>query len=723
MKKLMAIVASFMAVGVYAADVAWTGADATDSTDWFAPDNWSGAAVPAAGDAVTIPSGVANMPILAASTPALDSITISGTLTFTNWTTCLNATTVTISSGGIVTCAGPFTDDDMSNRVWIACTDLTLASGGKIDVSEKGYGGGKGPGKGYVASNNGAGGAHGGWGGAFNHYSEAQANVAYDSASEPILPGSGGNGHPAGGAIRIDASGLVTLGGNLLANGQNTANSDYRTGGAGGSILVNCNRIVAAAGVRISAEGGSIAGKNYPTSNMRLGGAGGRIALRYNPEYQTASDIAGAFISAAAGYDMWVKGTSTRQYPASRYPANYIDGGAAQDGTLWFPDSKVFGVNLAYLGTHFAGRLANVSSLEVDGDLSITNRLGFANEGVSLTVTGNLSVEGNFGKLMLGDTEQTSNRARKYANGSSPVALTVGGNFSLSDGARADIYAGMTNGTGAVGANVTVGGAFTVGENSTVYLYSHPINGGSPRITAASCSIAETALVSADSFGFESVRSSKSNGTGPGAGIKIGTSGETTGASHGGLGGNADASKIYDDPIYPTLPGSSGGTSASIGKTIRLALAGGGVVHIKTTGAFALDGSVSANGILSGAGNKYDFRFGGGSGGSILLEAKKFTFGSTAQLSADGGSTTATRGCAGGGGRIALIEGEEYSPEVKPSRLTILESMPDSFLGTATVAGGTYGGDGSFEDSAPGEDGTIRFVTVNSGSGLAIFVR
>ena len=56
---------------------------------------------------------------------------------------------------------------------------------------------------------------------------------------------------------------------------------------------------------------------------------------------------------------MWVKGTSTRQYPASRYPANYIDGGAAQDGTLWFPDSKVFGVNFAYLGTHFAGRIIN----------------------------------------------------------------------------------------------------------------------------------------------------------------------------------------------------------------------------------------------------------------------------------------------------------------------------------------------------------------------------
>ena len=143
MKKLMAIVASFMAVGVYAADVTWTGADATDSTDWFAPDNWSGAAVPAAGDSVTIGSGASV--VLSASTPALASISVAGTLTFTNWTTCLSATTVTISSGGIVTCAGPFTDTEMSNRVWIACTDLTIASGGKIDVSEKGYAASKGP--------------------------------------------------------------------------------------------------------------------------------------------------------------------------------------------------------------------------------------------------------------------------------------------------------------------------------------------------------------------------------------------------------------------------------------------------------------------------------------------------------------------------------------------------------------------------------------------------
>ena len=71
--------AAAFAFSAIAADVTWTGAM---DADWATASNWDGG-VPQAGDSVTIPSGVANMPILAASTPALDSITISGTLTFT----------------------------------------------------------------------------------------------------------------------------------------------------------------------------------------------------------------------------------------------------------------------------------------------------------------------------------------------------------------------------------------------------------------------------------------------------------------------------------------------------------------------------------------------------------------------------------------------------------------------------------------------------------------
>lgn len=68
-------------------------------------------------------------------TDQLASLTMSGgTLTFSNWTTRLRATDVTIS-GGTVSCAGPFNSYtnyvwpayEGSNRVAITCSNLTIA--------------------------------------------------------------------------------------------------------------------------------------------------------------------------------------------------------------------------------------------------------------------------------------------------------------------------------------------------------------------------------------------------------------------------------------------------------------------------------------------------------------------------------------------------------------------------------------------------------------------
>ena len=734
MRNLIAMVVSLAAVGAYAADVTWTGLDASNPTDWFAPDNWDGGAAPAAGDSVTIPSGVANMPVLSAPTPALASVSVAGTLTFTNWTTCLSATTVTIPSGGIVTCAGPFTDTEMSNRVWIACTDLTVASGGKVDVSDKGYNHstassgnnieGFGPAHGYKKQTTYRPAAHGGWGSGENHFDYAQANVAYDSASEPILPGSGGYGNTstAGGAVRIDASGTVSLSGDILADAADVGDTStqYRTPGSGGSILINCDRVVGTSGARVSANGGGCLKKTFPKVEARFPGAGGRIAIHYSAATQEPGDLDGVFFSAAAGWDKG-QGSEADRYPSARY--RYIESLSSQNGTLWFTDEKAYGENLANLGTHFAGRLANVASLTVNGNLTVTNRLGFANEGVALTVTGNLSIEGNFGTFSFGETEVDSTRARKTACGTSPVTLTVGGDFILVDGARTDIYAGATNGLGAVGADVTVGGAFSVGANSTVYLYSHPANGGAPRISAASCTIADGALVSADTFGFESASSRTTDGLGPGGGTGVKkTPYASTAGSYGGLGGGAAEGKMYGSDIYPDLPGSAGATGYTMPTAGTLTAAGGGVVHIKTTGSVIVNGTISACGTLTGgAGNTTGGTFGGGSGGAILLEGKTFSGGATAVLSADGGSSTATYARGGGGGRVSVIVGDEYTSDVKPSRLVVEESLPAAvFSGTATVAGGTVG---SAETGIAGGDGTIRFVTIKSGRGLTIFVQ
>ncbi len=111
------------------AEIVWTGA--VDS-DWSSGENWNGG-VPQSGDDVTIPAG--KSATISASSANLALITISGTLVMTNWTTRLNAVTVTIPSGGILTSGAAATNETDLSRVWMNCTDLTIAYGGKIGTT------------------------------------------------------------------------------------------------------------------------------------------------------------------------------------------------------------------------------------------------------------------------------------------------------------------------------------------------------------------------------------------------------------------------------------------------------------------------------------------------------------------------------------------------------------------------------------------------------------
>ena len=69
------------------------------NSDWFTDANWSGDSRPGAGDDAEIGGGVTV--VLSAGTPALSAFTITNaTLVFTNWTTTLDATNVTVKNGG-----------------------------------------------------------------------------------------------------------------------------------------------------------------------------------------------------------------------------------------------------------------------------------------------------------------------------------------------------------------------------------------------------------------------------------------------------------------------------------------------------------------------------------------------------------------------------------------------------------------------------------------------
>lgn len=202
---------------------------------------------------------------------------------------------VTIQNNGTMTHI-PNTDQELS-KINIHCTgNFTIDSGGKIDVSAKGYstlrvsganGSGPGGGTGVTNTNAGGGGAgYGGYGSNGRTYSTyaGPGGPSYGSIDHPLdLGSSGGNcatyyGGAGGGAVIIVADGTFTLNGNIYANGENSFTSDYRGGaGSGGTVNITANTLAGTAtGVRISVIGGY----NNSTSYYGGGGAGGRVALK-----------------------------------------------------------------------------------------------------------------------------------------------------------------------------------------------------------------------------------------------------------------------------------------------------------------------------------------------------------------------------------------------------------------------------------------------------------
>ncbi|MBI2441062.1 MAG: hypothetical protein HYV35_06790, partial [Lentisphaerae bacterium] len=266
--------------------------------DWSTAGNWTPAGPPTNGDdAVITNSGVSVL--LSSASSNLSSLTLSRTITFTNWDTYLSATNVSILSNGLMTCVGPFSNSVMSNRVYVICSNITIAAGGSINVNSKGYsgagssgGGGAGQGPGGALGNR----SSGSYGGVGGNYAWENGPV-YGSAAAPEYAGSGGGynsvnalrGGHGGGAVRIDALGTVTLNGLITANGEDNTSNNGGTG-SGGGVWITCLVLTGAQTTAntcmILANGGSIA-----TGGAGGSGGGGRIAILYDPTAQNALPV------------------------------------------------------------------------------------------------------------------------------------------------------------------------------------------------------------------------------------------------------------------------------------------------------------------------------------------------------------------------------------------------------------------------------------------------
>ncbi len=151
----------------------------------------------------------------------------------------------------------------------INARNVTIDSGAKITADGKGYAGSAGPGKGIGSFGSGAG--YGGTG-SVGGTGEAPGGT-YGSVVAPLDLGSGGGntGGAGGGAIKLDLTGNLNLGGTISANGVN--GSMWKGGGSGGSVYIIANDLSGAGS--ITATGGN--GANGSGS-----GGGGRVAIYYN---------------------------------------------------------------------------------------------------------------------------------------------------------------------------------------------------------------------------------------------------------------------------------------------------------------------------------------------------------------------------------------------------------------------------------------------------------
>ena len=586
----------------------WTG-----KGNWFTTTNWTPQGIPGTSDDVYINSGtnVLSDPVTVAS------LTISNaTLIFSNWNTTLSAPNVTISSNGFMTLPAAFNNVQMSNRVSIVCSTLMVSAVGQINVDGKGYAGGTtnnsfgfgpgggSPGGGLLASGGGGYGGNGGQG----ETGGAPGGPTNGSVSAPIGPGSGGggsskpygggisSGSPGGGAVRIVATGRVTVNGIISATGSNKTN--YGASGSGGGIYITCNVFGGSSNGVISAKGGVGGGMGD--------GGGGRIAVIYNSSAQS--------IDPKPRIQFLLDGGSVNAAPGSLYFTDTV----VLDG-LWMPTTGVVFVP--------------GSSWSQDSILLGRGQLRFMTPGFILTVTNNLSITGAVSRMDIPTGGE----------------LHCGGNLILTNGSSLNVYSAATNGSSPnYGALVSVAGDINIASNSWICPYSDNTNGGSVLFNMMNLRIDAFGGINADGKGYAGGTVGGSVGFGPGGGAGGGGLTSSGGGGYGGKGGDGQYSSAWGGPTNGLInvpgPGSGAGGSPKAPPTVGSP--GGGLVRIVATGTVTLNGIISVNGS-----NKVNYA-GSGSGGGISIICAKLAGSTNGVMRANGGGSGIG---VGGGGRIAVI--------------------------------------------------------------------
>ena len=222
---------------------------------------------------------------------------------------------LTISSGGVLTGPSGLTTLDL-----LVLGNVDVAPGSSIEVNREGYSQANGPGAGQTGDETGSGAGYGGVGGVSL---DASGGVSYGSAFQPVDFGSGGGigygtqsgGSFGGGALRLNVGGVLTVDGEISAEGGPGIQESWG-GGSGGSIWVDTGAL--AGGGFIAADGGG------GQSDSGGGGAGGRIALYI----RTNAFFGGTSASGGSGYSVGSAGTvfASNNVPTLQVLSNSLSG-------------------------------------------------------------------------------------------------------------------------------------------------------------------------------------------------------------------------------------------------------------------------------------------------------------------------------------------------------------------------------------------------------------
>lgn len=685
-------------------------AEPAADASWFDAANWVGGELPVAGDAVTVAPNEGRGEkkkytlVLDAPTPRYASVELKhgdGTggcvLTMTNWTTRLEADTVTLGGSAVITCAGPFGENEMSNRIWIVCNDFTMKKAQRIKINNttwSNFGYLSADDKGYKVSNGPGcvkyGAAHGGCGGFLTDQNAGVlAALPYGDEAWPQTPGSGGtlDKMVGGGVIRLDVTGTITIEATSTSDCINTISASATQSnftedkgmGAGGSISISCGRLISKKAVITATGGDGRTSWDLPERafSLSLPGGGGRIAIHYDPTKQQVGDVINTTLSAAGGRlnCQWHAGKSEPAHWRSPTIADrYMQD--ADLGTVWLTDETLL---KDVLGKGLSGSVVHPAEPTLDGIAFNSGFVRFPLDGGTMTVNGNLSVSGACSRLEFGGSLATNWIVTgTFLRTREPWALNVSGDVTLGEGARLDVRPAMTNGTVGAGAVVTVGGTLSLGgyanefatvggsyyrvTNTSVVVWNDGYTGVAPRFEVGSMVVASNAFVTSYRRGYLGGGSLQeagfldfpAYGFGPAiSNVVVGSKTYTLygggdsndsgayygGGGHGGRGGfmtnkSAYHGQTYDDVLRPMLAGSGGG-----GRYVqRSTLPGGGAIRVVAQESILVDGIICADGAstVMSASKKLDYGNGGaGAGGSILLECQQFSGGGI--LSACGG--------------------------------------------------------------------------------------